>query len=384
MAITQASMSTKSAAQHFDVTERWVKELLSRYAREGETAYEPRSKRPRTAPNRTPEHIRERIVFLRGHLRTQGLDAGAETIRIHLEQEGHKAPAKATVHRILRQAAQVTNQPQKRPKSSFIRFEAAFPNEMWQADFTHWRLADGSDTEVLDFIDDHSRLLVSIHAYRRVTGGNVADQFTQACTEHGRPQSTLTDNGLVFTTRFTKKDRGEQPAKNLFEKLLQQWDIRQINGSPNHPQTQGKIERFHRTLKLWLTAQPRAETLRQLNVQLAEFQRVYNTERPHKGAGRRTPQAAYMALPKATPIPQPRDEHRVRTDTVDKFGKLTLRYGGALRHLGMGATYSGVPVRMIIDETDVTVISRKTGEILRYFKIDPSKNYQKAISRLNR
>lgn len=310
MAVTQASMSTRAAAQHFDVTERWVKELLSRFAREGEAAYEPRSKRPRTAPNRTPEQIRERILFLRKHLTTGGLDAGAETIGIHLEQEGHTVPAKATIHRILRQAAQITNQPQKRPKSSLIRFEAAFPNEMWQADFTHWRLADGSDTEVLDFIDDHSRFLTSIHAYRRVTGRKVAEQFTQACNEHGRPQSTLTDNGLVFTTRFTAKDRGEHPARNLFEKLLQEWNIRQINGSPNHPQTQGKIERFHRTLKLWLAAQPRAETVRQLNGQLAEFQRIYNTERPHKGAGRRTPHTAYTALEKVKPIPQPRNERR--------------------------------------------------------------------------
>ncbi|HEX7260891.1 MAG TPA: IS481 family transposase, partial [Luteolibacter sp.] len=333
MAVIQGSMSVKSAAQHFDVPERWVKELLRRYASEGETAFEPRSKRPKTAPNRTPEDVRERVVLLRKHLTSQGLDAGAETIRIHLEQEGLTAPAKSTIHRILRQAAQVTDQPQKRPKSSLIRFEAAFPNEMWQADFTHWRLADGTDTEILDFIDDHSRFLISIHAYKRVTGRNVATQFADACSEHGRPQSTLTDNGLVFTTRFAGRNQGDPPAKNLFEKLLQQWDIRQVNGAPNHPQTQGKIERFHRTLKLWLQARPRAETLRQLNKQLAEFQRVYNTERPHKGAGRRTPHTAYTALPKAQPIPRPREEYRIRNDTADQFGKLTIRYGGALRHL---------------------------------------------------
>src|SRR5690606_19542136 len=144
--------------------------------------------------------------------------------------------------------------PQKRPKNSLIRFEAALPNEMWQSDFTHWRLADGSDTEILDYIDDHSRFLISIRAYRRVTGRTVANQFTEACEEHGRPQSSLTDNGLVFTTRLTSSHNKEQPAKNQFEKLLQEWDITQINGSPNHPQTQGKIERFHRTLKLWLQA----------------------------------------------------------------------------------------------------------------------------------
>lgn len=377
-------MNTKAAAHHFNITERWVKELVRRYAFEGEAAYESRSKRPKTSPNQTPQETRDRITFHRQNLTTKGLDAGAETIQTLLESEGLTAPAKSTIHRILRQANHVTNQPQKRPKSSLIRFEAALPNEMWQSDFTHWRLEDGSDTEILDYIDDHSRFLISIRAYRRVTGSYVAKQFTEACQEHGRPQSSLTDNGLVFTTRFTGKINGDQPAKNHFEKLLQEWDIKQINGSPNHPQTQGKIERFHRTLKLWLKAQPRAKTVAQLNEQLEEFKHIYNTQRPHKAAGRKPPYLRYTATPKAVPKPLPKDERRIRTDTVDSDGKLTLRYGGQLRHLGMGRTYSGVPVRMLIDDRDVTVINRKTGEIIRYFKIDPSKNYQKGISSLNR
>ena len=377
-------MNTKAAAHHFNVSERWVKELVRRYAFEGEAAYEPRSKRPKTSPHKTPEATRERIIFHRKYLTANGLDAGAETIQTRLETEGIQPPAKSTIHRILRQTKLVTNQPQKRPKNSLIRFEAALPNEIWQSDFTHWRLADGSDTEILDYIDDHSRFLISIRAYRRVTGRIVANQFTEACEEHGRPQSSLTDNGLVFTTRLTSSHNKEQPAKNQFEKLLQEWDITQINGSPNHPQTQGKIERFHRTLKLWLQARPRAKTVAELNQQLTEFQRVYNMERPHKAAGRKPPYVRYTATAKAIPKPLPKDERRIRTDTVDKDGKLTLRYGGQLRHLGMGRTYSGVPVRMLIDDRDVTVINRKTGEIIRYFKIDPTKNYQKGISSLNR
>ncbi|WP_343883982.1 IS481 family transposase, partial [Glutamicibacter uratoxydans] len=379
-AVVHGSMNTRSAAAHFNVSERWVKELIRRYAFEGETAYEARSKRPKTSPGRTPEATRERIVTLREILVAQGLDAGAETIQTHLETEGISPPSRATIHRILRQADLVSDQPQKRPKSSLIRFEAAQPNEMWQADFTHWRLADGSDTEILDFIDDYSRFLISIRAYRRVTGRNVAEQFAMACDEHGRPQSSLTDNGLVFTTRFTGKTQGDTAAKNQFEKLLQKWDVKQINGSPNHPQTQGKIERFHRTLKLWLTAQPRATSVATLNKQLSEFQQIYNERRPHKAAGRKPPSIRYRAVPKAVPKPLPQEEVRQRNDVVDKDGKLTIRYGGKLRHLGMGRTYSGIRVEMYVNDREVTVVNKKTGEILRYFKIDPSKNYQKAIS----
>lgn len=376
MAVMHGSMSIKAAAGHFEVSERWVKELLRRYRYEGEAAYHPRSKRPKTSPNATPQHIQDQVIALRQSLATRGLDAGAETIQAHLAQEGLHPPAQATIHRILRAAGLVTDQPQKRPLASLIRFEAAFPNEMWQADFTHWRLADTTDTEILDILDDHSRLLISIQAYRRVTSPDVAAQFRQACHDYARPRAILTDNGLVFTTRFIHT---EQPAKNHFEKLLQHWDIQQINGSPNHPQTQGKIERFHRTLKLWLTAQPPAETLEELNEQLTQFHIIYNEQRPHRAIGRRTPLAAYTALAKLGPVALPSNEYRIRTDTVDKFGKLTLRYDGRLRHLGMGVAHRRVRVRMLIDNTEVIVINRKTGEILKYFQIDPTKNYQIAV-----
>lgn len=232
-------MSIKVAAEHFGVSQRWVKELLRRYAHEWEMAFESRFKRPKTSRNRTEPHVRDRIA-LRESLTQQGFGAGAETIQLHLENEGHPPPARPTIHRILREGNKVINQPQKRPKSSLIRFEAAMPNEMWQADFTHWTLADGQDTEILDFIDDHSRYLISIRAYKRVTGKIVADQFTAAAIEHGRPYCTLTDNGLVFTTRFVARKGLEKPGPNRFEKLLKDWDIKQINGSPRHPKPKGK------------------------------------------------------------------------------------------------------------------------------------------------
>ncbi|WBL19179.1 IS481 family transposase [Citricoccus sp. NR2] len=384
LAVTQGSMSTKATAAHFNVTERWVQTLVRRYLQEGDNAFASRSKRPLTSPNQTPPETRDRILQLRSDLVSTGLDAGADSIRAYLENEGILVPSRSTVHRILRQANAVIDQPQKRPNSSLNRFVAVLPNEMWQADFTHWTLADGTDTEVLDFIDDHSRFLISLRAYRRVTVRNVVEQFSAACEEHGRPQKSLTDNGLVFTTRFAGRAGNEDPAKNQFEKLLHRWDVQQINGSPNHPQTQGKIERFHRTLKQWLRAQPRARSVQTLNKQLTQFQQIYNHDRPHRAIKRKTPASVYSALPKATPVRQPQEDYRIRNDTVDKFGKLTIRYDGKLRHLGMGATYSGIPVRMMVDDREITVIHRKTGEILRYFEINVSKNYQKPTKRLSK
>ncbi len=201
--------------------------------------------------------MRARIIELRRTLTGQGSDAGPVTIGWHLEQEGLPEPSTSTIRRILHDAGLVTPEPRKRPRSSWIRFEAAQPNETWQSDFTHWRLADGSDVEILNWLDDHARYLLSCTAHAPVTGEIVVAAFLTATAEHGVPASTLTDNGRVFTARFGG-------GRNAFEYVLPLLGVRQKNGAPGHPQTQGKIERFHQTLKRWLRQQPAAATLADL------------------------------------------------------------------------------------------------------------------------
>ncbi|TLP70159.1 transposase family protein, partial [Nesterenkonia sphaerica] len=139
----------------------------------------------------------------------------------------------------------ITAEPRKRPKSSFVRFEAAQPNETWQSDFTHWHLSPGTTVEVLNWLDDHSRYLLSCTAHTPVTGDDVVSTFLHAVETYGAPASTLTDNGRVYTAR-------SGGGRNSFEYLLPLLGVRQKNGSPGHPQTQGKIERFHQTLKRFL------------------------------------------------------------------------------------------------------------------------------------
>jgi transposase InsO family protein len=140
----------------------------------------------------------------------------------------------------LRAAGLVSPQPQKRPKSSYIRFAAEQPNERWQADFTHWWLADGTHVEILNWLDDHARYALSVTAHRRVTGPIVLDAFRKACAAHGIPASTLTDNGMVFTTRLS----GGKGGRNGLENELRRLGVTQINSTPNHPTTCGKVERF--------------------------------------------------------------------------------------------------------------------------------------------
>lgn len=368
----EQGLSHAEAAARFGVTRQWVHTLVRRYEAEGPDGAAPRSRAPKTRPGTTAHAVRERIIQLRRELTRSGADAGPVTIAWHLEQEGHPAPSTSTIRRILHTAGLITPAPKKRPRNSYIRFQADLPNECWQADITHWFLADGTRIEILDFLDDHARYLLDIRAEPAFTGPMVVTVMTELIRRYGPPMSTLTDNGLVFTTRLAR----HKGARGGFEKLLAAHGITQKNGRPGHPQTQGKIERFHQTLKRFLAAHPLPDTTEDLQTLLTKFQTWYNTQRPHRSVGRRTPHQAYTALPKATPTGPTRSEWRSRTDKVDKNGKVTIRYAGHLRHLGIGRAHTGTPVLLLIHDRDITVSDTNTGQIIAEFTINPDRDYQ--------
>jgi transposase InsO family protein len=349
--------------------------LLDRYEAEGEAAFEPRSRRPKTSPSATSDGTVELIVRLRKELAGQGLDAGPQTIAWHLEQHHQVKVSPATVSRVLARQGLVTPDPSKRPKSSYIRFAAEQPNECWQSDFTHYPLAGGADTEILTWLDDHSRYALSLTAHHRVTGPAVLLAFRAACDQHGIPASTLTDNGMVFTTRLS----GGRGGRNALEHELRRLGIKQKNGKPNHPQTQGKAERFQQTMKNWLRAQPaQPATLAELQALLNAFADTYNTRRPHRSLpGRMTPAAAYQARPKAVPGDRAADTHdRVRTDRIDNTGLVTLRHQGQLYHIGIGRAHAGTRVLLLVQDLHIRVINAGTGELIRELTLNPAKRYQ--------
>ena len=152
--------------------------------------------------------------------------------------------------------------------------------------------------------------------------------------------------------------------------------ITQKNGNPNHPQTQGKVERFHQTQKRWLAQQPPAVTLADLQAQLDQLREIYNHQRPHRELARRTPADAYNTLPKATPTAStPRSHYRLRYDRIDTLGKMSFRRAGRMHHLGIGYAHARKRVLAIADDTTVTVIELHTGEILSTHDIDPTRTY---------
>ena len=149
--------SQHEVARGYGVNQSWVSRLVARYRAEGEAAFQPRSRRPHTSPTAIPPATVTLITELRDKLTTAGLDAGPDTIAWHLSTHHGTSVSASTIARYLTRAGLVTPAPKKRPKSSYHRFAATLPNETWQADFTHYRLADATDAEILTWLDDHSR-----------------------------------------------------------------------------------------------------------------------------------------------------------------------------------------------------------------------------------
>ena len=368
-AVVELGQTKAQVARDYGVSRRWVHELVKRFEADGEAGLEPRSRRPLGSPRQTPVELEDEIVALRKSLAEQGLDVGAHTIAFHLDRRRGSAPAPSTIWRILSRRGFVTPQPQKRPKSSFVRFEADQPNERWQGDITHWRIRGGREIETLNIIDDHSRLLVGSGARRTTKAADVVASFREAVACHGVPASVLTDNAAVFTA--TPRGGGRCAIEI-------ELDVRYHHASPYHPQTCGKVERFHQTLKKWLAKQRRARDLAEVQDQLDRFRRYYNEQRPHRALRRRTPMEAFEARPKARPsgpgliLPA---HHRVRRDRIDKAGRITLRYNSRLHHIGLGRAHAGVRVLVLVADLDVRVLT-EDGELIRELVLDPSRDYQ--------
>ena len=204
----------------------------------------------------------------------------------------------------------------------------------------------------------------------------MVEAFRDACRRHGIPASTLTDNGMVFTTRLS----GGKGGRNALEHELRRLHIQQKNSRPSHPGTCGKVERFQRTIKDWLRARPdQPASIAELQALLDAFADIYNNQRPHRSLPHRaTPAALYNTLPKALPGPSrdPDTHDRVRHDRVDTTGSVTLRHNGRLHHIGVGRTHARTHVILLVQDLDIRIIDATTGELLRELTLDPNIDHQ--------
>jgi len=370
-AVVVEGRSYREVARAHGVSKSWVGKLVGRFRAGGYPATQPRSRAAKRIPHRTPDALEEEIVALRKQLAELGLDAGAATIHYHLGTRHEAVPSVSTIWRVLRRRGFVTPQPHKRPRSSWIRFEAQLPNECWQSDVTHWRLGDRTEVEIVNFIDDHSRLAVAARVLGTATAPQVLRVFRAAGERWGLPAALLTDNGCVYTTWH----RG---GPNVMQTELLALGIEFRHSRPYHPQTCGKVERFHQTMKAFLARQPPAGSIAELQAQVDRFVAYYNEVRPHRARERRPPRVAFEARDKARPSgPMIRVGAgvRVRRDRIDKNGKVTLRHRTRLHHIGVGHAHKGKRVIMLVDGLNVRVVSQD-GELLRQLTLDPTRDYQ--------
>lgn len=368
-AVLLEGRSAREVARVHGISKSWIYELIARFRAGGYEALEPHSHRPRSCPHQMQAEVVKAIVELRKGLQALGHDAGPATIAYHLSTQMTSPPSRSTIWRVLKREGLIAPQPQKRPHCSRIRFEAGLPNEMWQTDITAWRLAGGEVVEILNLIDDHSRLHLACDAYRRVKAANVVASFHIAAELHGLPASLLSDNAAVFVGSYRR-------GKVLFESELERLGVVFKNSRPYHPQTCGKVERLHQTLKRYLAKQAPAQTITELQEELDAFRHYYNHIRPHRALDGRTPLQAYSARVKARPVDAPSQTHfRVRTDRVDAQGKVSLRYMSRLHHIGLGRAHKGRSVKLLIADRNVRVIDAD-GELIRELTLDPNRDYQ--------
>jgi transposase InsO family protein len=335
-----------------------------RFEAGGLDGLEPRSRAPLTSPQRISTEVEDAIVALRKELTEKGADAGPGTIQWKLGKQGRRAvPSEATIWRVLVRRGFVVPEPRKRPKSSYVRFQASAPNELWQADCIDWVTVTGA-VKILSFLDDHSRVALRVKALVEATTEATWVTFCEATAVWGVPLGQLSDNGLNFSGRL----RGVEVR---FEIELRAIGVVPKTSRPYHPQTCGKVERFQQTLKKWLRRRPPAADLIELQAQLDTFVAYYNYDRPHRALDRRTPVEAWAATPPAInlgiALPGPAN---ATTVAVDDRGIVRVgRY-----RIAIGNQWRGRHARVHHDNTHAAVyIDHK---LIRALILDPTRSYQ--------
>ena len=258
-----------------------------------------RSRRPFTSPSRTPLEVEQLILALRA----ENPGWGARTIREVLVQQGHREiPCAKTVNNILNRYGCIAPEESLKRKP-FVRFEKELCNQMWQTDFKgEFRMGDNNYCFPLDIIDDHSRFAIKV-APHLSTANVVIPMFTEAFREFGLPDSILSDNGAQFS--------GFKKGYTQFERWLMDLDILPIHGRVKHPQTQGKIERFHRTMKQELLKHTTISDIADAEIKLSAWREKYNHVRPHEALGMKRPAEVYEP------------SRRAYSETIEKY-----EYGG--------------------------------------------------------
>ena len=357
-AIVEADTSVLNVAgfcREHGVSTWFFWDLRRRYANEGDSVLEPKSRAPHRPAGRTPLHIEEAIVRCRKELHDAGWDCGAASIAFAL-RDLPGLPHESTIWRILTARGLINPDPSKAPKHTGRSFTAERANECWALDDWTWTLADGSDVQILDVLDDHSRYAVACTAMPTCTGAATFDVIAHGASYIGWPQRFWSDNARAFTGTLAT--------------AMATLGVAASHTRPYSPRSNGKVERFHQTERQWLTKQRPAATITDLQAQLDLFRLHYNSRRPHRALGRRFPADVWARAPKSGPADRPLIANTsVHRSTVHAAKAYAGRYA-----ISIGTAHN--------DHTAVTVITGTNahvfidGRLIRQLTINPQRRTQ--------
>jgi transposase InsO family protein len=363
VAVEHGDLTVTEACELWEVSRQTFYVWRHRYEAEGDAGLADRSSAPRRSPGRIAPLLEGQIV----DMRTAHPRWGARRIRVEMIRRGVAAvPARSTVHRALVRNGLVKAPAPTQPEA-VIRFVRSKANELWQMDAKETVLRAGTAVQVISALDDCSRYCGAVEAFSALSGEAACTVFDAAASELGLPESVLCDNGAIFTGRV-------KHCVNLFERHVWAHGVYTLNGRSCHPQTQGKVERYHRTLNEWLTEHGPFDTIDELNTTLATFRHHYNHERPHQGNGMddQTPAEAFAAVAQAGPNPT-QAAQRCRRESVRRTTP-TGNIGYGEWTIGLGRVWGRTQVRVVDFGTSIEIYSAD-GDLIREVKPDHTRTY---------
>lgn len=342
----QPGANISCLCKRYSVTRRTCYKWMQRFSEGGYGSLADQSKTPHSSPNRTSGKVEEKIIALR----MENPEWGARKLQVILKNKRlvDPPPSTSTITAILHRHNLICEE--KATKHRPVqRFEYDAPNELWQMDFKgQFKLLNNSWCFPLTMLDDHSRFNLCLTACANERSATVKDQLTNVFRKYGLPDRILADNGSPWGTAGNLNSEGEVPL-SLLATWLMRLKVGIIHGRPYHPQTQGKEERFHRTLKTELLQYYQFDNLPHSQRGFDTWRNKYNLERPHESIGLKTPSEVYTHSNRSFPETLPAIEYPSGDQVRKVDEKGFIRYKGKDIRIGKGLTGQVVAIRQVAE-----------------------------------
>jgi transposase InsO family protein len=342
LAVIGDGRTVTEVARDWGVSRKTLHAWLARYEVAGLEGLNDLSHRPAHCPHQMPALVEAKVLEMR---RAKPF-WGARRLAFELLRKGEESASESAVYRCLVRAGVIEPVQRRWRRENWKRWERGTPMELWQLDTVGgFLLADGTSAKALTGVDDHSRFCVSARLMARERTQAVCDGFSSALRTHGVPAQVLTDNGKVFTGRFA-----QPPVEVLFDRICRENGVDHLLTEPRSPTTTGKIERFHRTLRVEFDTRQVFRNLKTAQEALNEWVAYYNTQRPHQSLGDATPESRFRASDgrlnrELAPRPERNGEQWV-CRKVASNGIVSVGY----QQVSVGKNYSGSACDVLVTD----------------------------------